>query len=125
MDLQLGNLLFTLVAQVFFPGLLVLAAIVITLRLSKKLWKKTIFKRKTIHRLVYGIWFLGLTFAVITAVMSNSPRITLEDYGKQSPNYSEKPTMQDLNPNQKSDQERLKETRSLVEETQIEGIKSQ
>lgn len=116
MDLQLGNLAFSMVVTVGGTAVGLAIFIFIVRRFVKEAPKPY---RKVVNRLSWPVWAAVVALVAWSTFQTNTPRLTVSDHSKRTPTY-EDGSVQNLNPNQKTDQQRVDENQRLFRENAIE-----
>lgn len=112
MELMLGNLAFSLVTKVGVTALGLGLILWLGYRFAKKYIKKS--ERKLAVRMLWFGWTLAVVMVAFSVFMGSGPRITISDYGSSGPDY-DNVEVQNLDPNTKTDAERVEENRDLIE----------
>ena len=120
MDLQLGNLAFSLITTVGGTAFVLAVLLLVAFRFLKRYWKQWGVSKSNqglIQRSAWFIWLLIVLIVAISVFAGSGPRITVDDTTRTAPNYNRGgEVVKDLNPNKKTDSERVQENRELFRE---------
>lgn len=118
MELMFGNLAFSLVVKV--GGIALGLGVILWLgyKFASKHLKKR--ERKLAVRTLWFIWLAAVVLMAMSVVWNSGPRITVNDYSSSGPQY-EDVEVRNLNPNTKTDDERVQENRDLINRNAIDG----
>ena len=121
MELLLGNLAFSLVTKVGSTAL----ALGLLMWAGLKGYGSFAKPKKKHYRLAKRgcsfLWIVVVGWVAFTVLQANSPRMVIQDYGKQRPEYAvPQGGVRNLDPNTKTDEERVQDTRNLQRENEIE-----
>ena len=111
---MLGNVLFSLIFKIGGLALGLGLVLFFAWKAGSKYIKKNKHKKHT-KRVLWIIWLAAILLSVLSMINSTGPRVTIQDHGKRSPNY-EKSEVQDLSPNELTDEERVQQNKVLMNE---------
>ena len=122
MELMLGNLAFSIITKVggiaVALGLLAWAG----LKGYRSFGKPKKKHYRLAKRGCVFVWIVAVGWTAFTVLQTNSPRWVIQDYGKKAPEYIiPREGVQNLDPNTKTDEERVQDNRRLQQENAIGG----
>ena len=117
MDLQLYNLAFSLITTAGGTAVVTAVLLLVIFRFLDRYWKRIGVSGKNQRAIKRSVWFAWIFIMLVISFIvfhGSGPRITVEDTVHKSPVYNQAgESVQDLNPNQKTDDERVRENEEL------------